>query len=113
MKVNEKIISALSPLNLKVTPDFDGGGAKEYITFNCTDDVAVEYGDDEPIFDVAHMQIHYFCPLEEDYLATKKKIRKLLFDAGFSYPEVTELTEDKKRHITFECEIENEYEMEE
>ena len=37
MTVNEKIIEALRPLDIPVTPDFNGGGAKEYITFNYAD----------------------------------------------------------------------------
>lgn len=113
MTVNEKIIEALSSVGVPVTPDFNGGGKQEYITFNFADDRAVEFGDDAPLFDVAYMQIHYFLPSEKNYRETKKRIRKLLFDAGFTFPDVTEVTEGKKRHLVFECEIENEYEMEE
>lgn len=113
MTVNEKIIEALRPLDIPVTPDFNGGGAKEYITFNYADDSAGAFGDDAPLFDVAYMLIHYYLPLEKDYLETKRTIRRLLFEAGFTFPNVTELTEEAKRHIIFECEIENEYEMEE
>ncbi len=64
--------------------------------------------------DVAYMQIHYFLPANKDYLENKKKIRKALLGAGFTYPEVSVLMEpgNKERHIVFECEIENEYEQE-
>lgn len=113
MTVNQILIDALSPLGIPVTPDFNGGGAKEYITFNCVDDSGAVFGDDAPILDVALMQIHYFLPLNKDYLGTRKKIRRRLFEAGFTFPEVEELTEETKRHIIFECEIENNYEMEE
>lgn len=112
MTVNQKIITALQPLRLPITPDFFGSGEKEYITFNYADDRAKNFGDDMPLNVVAYMQVHYFLPIEKDYLYNKKEIRKLLFAAGFTYPEVTEQIEDKTtRHLIFECEIENDEEL--
>lgn len=115
MTVNEKIIQALSPFGLKVTPDFYGDGAEEYFTFNYADDRASDFGDNEPIHVVAYMQIHYFCPVKKDYLKLKKEVRKALMNAGFSYPVVTDATSagDEERHLVFECDIENEDELEE
>lgn len=113
MTVNEIIINALSPFGLSIDPNFDGGGKEEYITFNYADDTGECFADDAPTCVVAYMQIHYFLPIEKNYLQKKKELRNALFDAGFTYPEVTVLTEGKTRHIIFECEIENEDEMEE
>lgn len=115
MTVNERIIQALEQSGLEVTPDFTGGGAKEYITFTFPEERAVLHGNNEPLAVVSEVQIHYFLPIEKNYLKNKKEIRKALFSAGFTYPTVTVLTEpdNKTRHIIFECEIENEYELEE
>lgn len=113
MTVNEMIINAMSPFGMPVTPDFDGGNEQEYITFNYVDDTGACFADDAPTCAIAYMQIHYFLPAEKDYLQTKKRMRQALYEAGFSYPEVTVIIEGKTRHIIFECEIENEYEMEE
>lgn len=115
MTVNEKIIQALGKFGLKVTPDFYGGGSKEYFTFNYADDRASDFGDNEPINVVAYMQIHYFCPVKKDYLNLKKKVRRALMEVGFTYPTVTDATEpgDEERHLVFECSIENEDELEE
>jgi hypothetical protein len=114
MTVNEKIIQALSPVGIPVTPDFFGEGADEYFTFNYADDQAEEFGDDEPLQVTAYMQIHYFGPLSGNYLQLKKKVRKALLDAGFTYPEVTDASdlEDGIRHLVFECSIDNEDELE-
>lgn len=114
MTVNEIIITALSPFGVDVTPDFFGEGDEEYFTFNYADDRASDFGDDSPTHTVAYMQIHYFCPVKKDYLEMKKKVRKALFDAGFTYPVVTDATSsgDDERHLVFECSIENEYELE-
>lgn len=113
MTANEKIIQALEPLGLPVTADFYGGGAKEYFTFNYADDRAGDFGDDRPLHVVAYMQIHYFAPMEKDYLCIKKEARKALFEAGFTYPEVTDTTDlsEGTRHLVFECSIENEDEL--
>ncbi|MDO5346554.1 MAG: phage tail protein [Lachnospiraceae bacterium] len=115
MTVNEIIKKALTPFGIPITADFFGGGAKEYFTFNYADDRAAGFGDDEPLQVVAYMQIHYFAPMEKDYLSIKKKIRKALFNAGFTYPDVTDATvlSDGIRHLVFECEIENEDELSE
>lgn len=113
MTVNEMIIKALEPFGIPVTPDFSGGGAQEYFTFNYADDRAVDFGDDEPLHAVAYMQIHYFAPMEKDYLLLKKKTRKTLLNAGFTYPEVIDATiqDGGIRHLVFECNIENDYEL--
>ena len=114
MTVNEKIIQALKPFGIPVVADFSGGGEKEYITFNYASDEAALSGDDGPMEVVASMQIHYFLPMDRDYLSIKKKIRKALFSAGFTYPSVEHLTEPEGniRHLVFECETENDDELE-
>lgn len=113
MTVNEIIIKALEPFGIPVKPDFYNGPEPKYFTFNYADDRGADYGDNMPLSAVVYMQIHYFCPMTEDYLYAKKKIRKALFNAGFTYPSVTDATiaEDEIRHLVFECDIENGYEL--
>ena len=86
----------------------------EYITYTLIRDGAVVSADDAPVHDVALLQIHWFLPRDIEYDATKKQIRKLLLDAGFTWPIITTLTEpdNKTRHIIFECELENDDELE-
>ncbi len=113
MTVNEKIIQALAPLGIHIEADFYGNGETEYITFNYADDRAGDFGDNKPLHVVAYMQIHYFAPMDKDYLQIKKQIRKALFSAGFTYPDVTDATvlDERIRHLVFECNIENENEL--
>ncbi|HCT91096.1 MAG TPA: phage tail protein [Lachnospiraceae bacterium] len=114
MTVNEKIKNALAGFGIPVTTDFFGGGEEEYVTFNYADDRAVAFADDAPLLVAADMQIHYFLPADKDCLEAKRGMRKALFRAGFTYPEVTEFVEPDSnvRHIIFECRIENDYELE-
>lgn len=115
MNVNNLIISTLSPLVTDVVPTKYTGSATNWITFNYTDDTAIDYADDTPQDDVASLQIHLFCPRTFNFNTLKKQIRSRLFGAGFSYPEVTVLYEDdtEVNHIIFECEIEGNSETEE
>lgn len=113
MTVNKIIKTALMPFGIPITTDFYGGGKDEYFTFNYADDRAVDFGDNAPTHVVAYMQIHYFLPMDKDYLSMKKKIRRALFEAGFTYPDVTEITESNIRHLIFSCNIENEDELNE
>lgn len=113
MTVNERIIQALAPLGIYITPDFYGGGKEEYITFNYADDRAEDFGDNMSLHVVAYMQVHYFAPMEKNYLYVKKRIRKTLLTAGFTYPDVTDatFTDEGIRHLVFTCSIENENEL--
>lgn len=115
MTVNEKIIQALEPFDIPITADFFGGGESEYFTFNPVEDRAVLYADNKPAASVVEMQIHYFLPADKNYLEIKKQIRRAIFEAGFTYPAIDSTVDGngKIRHLIFECEIEDEYEMEE
>lgn len=115
MTINQKIIKALKPLGIPVTSDFFGGGNSEYITFNYVKDGAELFADNQPVEDISLMQIHYFLPSTKDYLEAKRKNRRVILEEGGTYPDVTVLMEpdNKTRHIVFECEFENDYDMEE
>lgn len=115
MTVNEKIIQALTPFNTPIRSDFFSGDDEEYFTFNYADRRAAKHGDNRALYVVAYMQIHWFLPRVKDYLADRERICRALEDAGFTYPDVTEMIEksEKKsdkdiRHVVFECEIEDE-----
>lgn len=99
------IINALSDIGIRVTSETDVGGEMPYIMFNVSDDRGISYCDNAPEDDLISMQIHLFTERGFDYLNTKKQIRSALFEAGFSYPIVTENNEDDYNHIIFECEI--------
>lgn len=112
--VSKIITTALKPFNLPVAENLYEGKKDEYFTFNYADDSAEDTGDDEAQAYVAYMQIHYICPMDKSYLQKKKLIRRALISAGFTPPSVQDVTDtaDRLRHLVFECEIENEYEME-
>lgn len=111
MSVNEKIIAALAPLGLPVTPDKYDGQGSAYITFNYS-----AYGrlfaDDAPYIDAYLIQVHLFAPYARNMLYTRGEIRRRLFGAGFTWPKETNVGLDTRagdsdmQHIVFECEVE-------
>lgn len=104
----EKIIAAVEGFGFPCEPDVYTGKAEKYFVYNYADERGHLFADDAPGGVVASMQIHFFLPAGEDFIKIKNQIRKALFCQGFTFPEVTVLKEDKKRHIIFECDIEEE-----
>lgn len=125
MNVNKLLVDTLTPFvksKDEVSQDIYIGKEEKYITFNYEDERVVQSGDDMPDIEGVWMQVHYFSPLK---LSTgdltinqiKKQIRSALFNAGFSYAQITSLfdAETKKNHIVFSCSIagKTDYESEE
>lgn len=109
MTANERVLQALAQFPYPCDQDVaeeDGGALPErYFTFNRAYEAGVDFGDNRPGFHIVNMQVHYFLPLDAPYLREKDRIREALFAHGFTYPEVTVLTEPENgiRHIVFEC----------
>lgn len=112
--VNEIIVSALRPFGLPIAENLYEGKEKEYFTYNFADDRGADFGDNKPNADVAYMQVHYICPLKKSYADMRRQIRQALTDAGATWAQVTDLSDlsERLRHLVFEFEIENNYEVE-
>jgi len=112
--LNKQIIQALRPFGLKIADGLYEGTDNEYFYFVLADDRAEDMGDDEPLAYVSYVQINYVCPWSKSYSDMKRRIRAALVQAGFSAPEVSDLSEpkDRIRRLVFECSIENPYELE-
>ena len=115
MIVSELITESLAELNLPIAESLYEGDADEYITFNKTDDTGADFGDNDPGTNVIYMHIHYVCPWLYDYHPTCRRIRNILKNTGFTWPEVTDVSDEatRMRHIAFECAIENDYDLRE
>lgn len=110
MSVNTIIINALKPFGYPCKQNIYDGSEEKYFIFNYADETGANFGDNEPGCILCSMQIHFFLPVSINHLSEKKKVREALFAAGFTYPVVTELIENKVRHIVYECDITEERE---
>lgn len=106
----EKIIAAIKPFGFPYAPDIYEGSEERFFVYNYADERAVFYADDAPAAVKASMQIHLYLPEEDNFIALKNRVRSALHQQGFTYPKVTVLREAKKRHMVFECDIEEELE---
>ena len=115
MTYQEMITSALASLEIPIAEKLYEGKKNEFITFNLADSQAEDFGDNDELSLVYYVQIHYVCPWETDYTNKVKHIRKALKGAGFTYPELTDLSDsaERIRHLVFECSVENNFDLEE
>ena len=107
MTTFEKIITAIEPFGFPHAPDVYREKALRWFTYNYADDYGTNFSDDEPDNVIASVQVHLFLPIDDDFSKLKNRVRRALFRQGFTFPEITVLTEDdtKLRHIVFECDI--------
>lgn len=105
MTVSGRAKEALEPFGLPVTDGFFPEKEKEYLILKIPTESGANFGDDRPLFTVAEIEVHWFLPMDVNYHDKKNQIREALFQAGFTYPDVTVITDPKQiRHIIFECE---------
>ena len=113
MNAYEAAYQALAPLGVPVCPESYDGTEPIYITYNHADDHGADFGDNRPSCNVVVMQVHLFHPyktfrMRANYLAWKPIVRDLLMAAGFTYPDVTVLTDPPANiaHLVFTAEFE-------
>lgn len=75
---------------------------ESYIVFNYST-FGTGYADDDPTGDVYIVQVHLFTPLSQSTTGFSRQIRSALHEAGFTWPETVNATDDKGRHLVFEC----------
>ena len=107
MSINQELITALVTLDgfskENVVPDVYTGTKNKFIAFNIADERGVVC-DDSATENVISIQVHLFLPLNENYFNIKDLIKTKLVSIGYSYPVVSQMIDDDKRHLIFECE---------
>lgn len=108
MTAFQQIIKALKGFDYPKQPDSYTGTSKRWFTYNYSDDFGAAFADDKPQEHIVTVQIHFFMPLNEDFISIKNRIRKALIDAEFTSPDITVLNEKNNniRHLIYECDIE-------
>lgn len=103
MSINSTIRAAVTPIVAVCVPDVYTGTATEYCTFNYTE-YPEEFSDDAPHALKYSVQLHYFCPTGVNPDAKKTALKKALFGADFTYPDVINAVDEDGQHWIFECE---------
>ena len=79
------------------------GEAKRYFVFSLAS-FGESFGDDEPLRERWLVNVHLFAPLNENVAARRREVQRALFAAGFTWPNVTDVSDSEARHLVFECE---------
>ena len=103
-KVGERIEAALSSLfGNAVFPDVYVGSAREYVVYNYSIIPAV-YAESAPHAARYLVQVHYYSPREKNPTAAILAIDRALFNAGFTWPSVTDASDAEGQHHVLQCE---------
>lgn len=103
MTINERLIEALSMLGIPVTFREFQGDEDRYIVFDYNT-IPIDFADDEPDHEKYLIQVHLFCPLGTNSISDTRKIKEALFEAGMTWPEMTDASDKDSQHLVFECE---------
>lgn len=72
-----------------------------YFTFNYST-IGVGYADDEPTGELYLIQVHLHAPLSTNLTRLIRKTKSAIHGAGFTWPEMTDDTDEVRRHKIFE-----------
>lgn len=103
MSVDAQIKSALEAFGDPIENAIFHGKEERYYVFNYST-VGADYADDGPGHERYLIQVHLFAPLRENITQRIKQTKRALFDAGFTWPELVNASDEEGRHIVFECE---------
>lgn len=103
MTVNQRIIAALEPEGIPISPDLYAGNGDMYYTFNFNS-AGTLFADDRPSYERHLVQVHFVCPPGFDSVPVRERTKKRLHQAGFSFPEVINAGDGTQQHYVFECE---------
>lgn len=72
-----------------------------YYVFNYSS-FGVGYADDDPTGEVSVIQVHLFAPLSQNLTSLIRRTKAAIHQAGFTWPETVNASDEKSRHIVFE-----------
>ena len=105
MKSDEILQETLEQTGIPVKPYEYKGTKPEYIVFNEEDERCTASADDRPQAVSVWWQVHLFAPETSGYRAMKRRIRRLLLEAGFTVREAATLREEETgtMHVVISC----------
>lgn len=103
MSVNERIQTAVSPLSIPCVANEYTGEEQAYLVFSVSP-LPVDFADDSPQYIKNLVRLHLYCPGTYNSIFLRKQIKKLIDQAGFTYPTETDASENGLQHIVFEFE---------
>jgi len=102
--MSEKLQTALnSVLPDAVYPIVNTGGGTEYFVWNYSV-IPTLWAESRPNAARYLVQAHYYCPHRKNPQATILAAERALVDAGFTWPSLTDASDEDGQHWVLECE---------
>ena len=103
-KVGEVLVTALTPLySGKIFPDVYVGPEVEYVVYNYSILPAV-HAESAPQAARYLVQVHLYSPREKDPTEAILALERALWDAGFTWPSMTDASDAEGQHHVLQCE---------
>lgn len=102
MTINEQIRAALEEFEYPCYHNVYTGEEQTYFVFNYTV-IPDSYSDDSPEYNRYLCQVHLYSLITLNTITLSKRIKLALEEAGFTYPEQVDASDDDSQHIVFEC----------
>lgn len=103
MNISERIRSAVTPVVQECEPNEYTGSSLEYAVFTFTE-LPVLHADGKPGAIRYLIQIGYYLPHGVNPHAKLKSLQNSIFEAGFTYPSVTNASDDEGQHYALSFE---------
>ena len=104
MSVDKLLKETLDALGYPVQQNVYTGEAKSYFVFNY-DTSGDAFSDNAPKLEKYLVQVHFYCPLNENPNKVLREAKLALFMAGFSWPERYSGADENCAHYILETEI--------
>ncbi len=102
--IGERLQAALTPLyGENVFPDVFVGLAEEYVVYNYST-IPEVYAERAPRAARYLIQVHLYSPREKNPTAAIQALDRALWDAGFTWPSVTDASDAEGQHHVLQCE---------
>ena len=98
----EVLKNAVESTGIAAYANFYPGNDAEYCTINCID-MPDAFGDDSPTASRHLVQVHWFAPYGSNPTTQKRALCTALIQAGCTYPEITDASDENGLHFAFEC----------
>jgi len=103
MTIDKTIRTALAPFDYACYHNTYTGTDETYFVFNYNV-VPDDYSDDSPEYNRYLCQVHFYAPYTFNSITLAKQVKLLLENAGFTYPEQVDASDEEGQHIVFEFE---------
>lgn len=88
MTIYERVLSAVKPFDLPVSPQAYTGTASSYMVVDVQATDTLD-GDDEPVFAFYQATLSLYSPIRADTVGLCTALQQAVYAAGFSFPTLT------------------------